>query len=43
MSDRARMASQPLRGACLALAITWVIGVTALYLAVRVFGLAVVP
>jgi hypothetical protein len=33
----------PLRGARRAIAIAWVIGVTALYLAVRVFGLSIVP
>lgn len=44
-SPRARVAARPppLRGMRLALAIAWAVGVTALYLAVRVFGLAVVP
>jgi hypothetical protein len=32
-----------LKGARAALAIAWLLGVTALYLAVRVFGLALVP
>jgi hypothetical protein len=33
----------PLRGARLALAAAWLAGVTALHLAVRLFGLALVP
>lgn len=33
----------PLRGARLALALGWLVGVTTLYLAVRLFGFALVP